>query len=419
MNITLNTKINKAGIALVAGVLPKSHNLPCLTHVRLSGNENEVSICSSDIDIHAAAVITTEAPATFPPGLNQEVYLLPGRNLVDLFKRGNRLTIETNCKKAEVTLDGNKFSMSQLGPEDFPIIPQFTPDLEADLVAEAVLTALVNVQAAQSTDKSRYVLNGICIHVEPASITLVATDGRRLHNCVLRRSPDEAWLRRLAVAKQELDEMDLDEKKRGVACSKEREKLRLEYDLAQRVQFIIPSDAVPHLIRLLKAQPKDGAVLMEYKTGEDSAKPGFVRFSTETMLVATKCLVADYPNWRQVIPSEAKEFVAVPVDEWINAIRTVEPCTSAKCTSVKITLENDEAAFTAKSPDNGEGKATVRVNFRGNAYTGAFNPLYLLEALAPHKGATYPVTFSVVDELTPCVITTETTTTVIMPMRLS
>lgn len=212
-------------------------------------------------------------------------------------------------------------------------------------------------------------------------------------------------------------------------------KLRSKLDEESSLSVIVHSKAIPHLLKLLKHAGK-GTVTLDYKAGvvhpappkAEAGKPPpryvideppRLRVTSENLLLVTKCVLGNYPNWRQVIPTEAKECVDVDVEAWLNALRTVEPFTSEKHNAVKLHFTDLLLTMTTNSPDVGTGKATVPINgYVSKEFTMSYNPAYLIEALNVLKDDEH-VKFGFTDELSPCVITTLKTVTVIMPMRLS
>jgi len=89
-----------------------------------------------------------------------------------------------------------------------------------------------------------------------------------------------------------------------------------------------------------------------------------------------------YPNYRQVIPAEVKERVPPQNrEEFLQALRRAEIMTSEKANSVKLTFGKNTLAITANSPEVGEARETLGVNYKGKEIAIAFNPRYLIDAL--------------------------------------
>ncbi len=425
MHLTINTKPNRTAVAFVAGLIPKSTTLPVLSHVRIGAAEEEVSISATDLDVTVAALLTHDG------NTNAEACLLPGRKIADFFKKGNRITIESNCKKANISVDGNTFSLLQLKDDEWPKTPAYDPDYTFELPAAKLLDGIEHVRVAQSEDESRYVLNGILFRVEHSLLTLVATDGRRLHKILIDRERDTAWAERIRAIKVVMA---------GLTNGEEIKKLSEKQAKQESIDWIFPAGTVPHLVKLLKAADKE-MVTLAYKDGGEPVatpvagpvpagqarpvkyvppNPGRVRITSESLLLQSKLVDGNYPNYRQVIPTRdsIKQTVDVDVEAWLNALITVEPFTSEKCNSVKMLFADNLLTMTTKAPDVGEGKASLPINYTGKHHSIAFDPIYLIEAFRALRNNDH-IKFGFTDELSPCLITTLTTETVIMPMRLS
>jgi DNA polymerase-3 subunit beta len=217
------------------------------------------------------------------------------------------------------------------------------------------------------------VLNGIFISLKDNKMTLVATDGRRL-----------------ALVDEEVD---ISEKSSG--------------------EFIVPSKAVGELNRLMQDKGE-----VEIKFGENQASFALKDDQGFSVLLITKLIEGNYPNYRQVIPSETKERIPLVREEFLQALRRAEIMTSEKANSVKLTFGKNNLAITANSPEVGEARESLAVNYKGKEMAIAFNPRYLIDALAALTED--EVFFELIDELSPGVLKINGPFLyVVMPMRLS
>jgi DNA polymerase-3 subunit beta len=241
------------------------------------------------------------------------------------------------------------------------------------LPQEKIRSMLKKTSFAISTDESRYVLNGIFLSLKEHKLTMVATDGRRL-----------------ALVDEEVD---ISEKSQG--------------------EFIVPAKAVSELNRLLTDK---GEVEIRYSDNQASFtlkdEKGF------SVLIITKLIEGNYPNYRQVIPGEAKERVALQREEFLHALKRAEIMTSDKSNSVKLAFAKNNLAITANSPEVGEARETLAINYKGKEMAIAFNPKYMID---PLNALTEDEVFlELIDELSPGVFKINGPFLyVVMPMRLS
>ena len=131
--------------------------------------------------------------------------------------------------------------------------------------------------------------------------------------------------------------------------------------------------------------------------------------------VAATCAHLDRMFERE---AESKERIPMVREELLASLRRAEIMTSDKSNSVKLTFAPNQVLITANTPEVGEGKETISVNYKGKEFSIAFNPVYLmdpLKALEPDE-----VYLELIDELSPGVIKIGTPFLyVLMPMRIS
>jgi len=135
-------------------------------------------------------------------------------------------------------------------------------------------------------------------------------------------------------------------------------------------------------------------------------------------LIVTKLIEGNYPNYRQVIPAETKERIPLVREEFLHALRRAEIMTSEKSNSVKLNFGKNRLEITANSPEVGEAKETLAVNYKGPEMAIAFNPKYMIDPL--NALVNDEVFLELIDELSPGVLKINGPFLyVVMPMRLS
>jgi DNA polymerase-3 subunit beta len=264
------------------------------------------------------------------------------------------------------------FKVRGLGPEEFPPMPNLQEHKNVTIPQEKLRGMLRKTSFAISTDESRYVLNGIFMSLKEHKLTMVATDGRRL-----------------ALVDEDVDVGD-----------------------NGQTEFIVPAKTVNELNRLLTEK---GDVEVRY-AGNQAA---FTLKDEKGMnvVIVTKLIEGNYPNYRQVIPGEAKERVPLAREEFLHALKRAELMTSEKQNSVKLNFTRNNLSITANSPDVGEARETMAINYKGKDMAIAFNPGYVIEPL--NALANDEVYLELIDELSPGVLKINGPFLyVVMPMRL-
>jgi DNA polymerase-3 subunit beta len=369
MNLTITKEQILAGLQAVQNVVSSRTTLPILSNVLLRAEKDRVEFTATDLDVTIACSVEAKVKK---PGATT----VPVKKLFGIVRElnGTEIDIETDEKNITSIRSGPSFyKIHGLGADEFPPLPKFKDDKKVALQQENVKAMMKKTSFAISTDESRYVLNGIFLSLKDHKMTMVATDGRRL-----------------ALVDEEVD---ISEKSSG--------------------EFIMPAKAVAELNRLLQEKGE-----VEIKFGENQASFALKDDKGFSVLVITKLIEGNYPNYKQVIPSEAKERIALVREEFLQALRRAEIMTSEKANSVKLAFGKNNLAITANSPEVGEARESLAVNYKGKELAIAFNPRYLIDALAALSED--EVFFELIDELSPGVLKINGPFLyVVMPMRLS
>jgi DNA polymerase III subunit beta len=369
MNLTITKEQILTGLQAVQNVVGARTTLPILSNVLLRADKDRVEFTATDLDV--SVVCGVEAKVKKPGGTT-----VPVKKLFGIVKElnGSEIDLETDEKNVTVIRCGpSYYKIHGLSADEFPPLPKFKDDKKVSLQQETIKAMMRKTKFAVSTDESRYVLNGIFLSLKDNKMTMVATDGRRL-----------------ALADEEAD---ISEKSSG--------------------EFIVPAKAVTELDRLL--QEKGEA---EIKFGENQASFALKDEKGFSVLLITKLIEGNYPNYKQVIPAETKERIPLVREEFLQALRRAEIMTSEKANSVKLTFGKNSLSITANTPDVGEARESLAVNYKGKEMAIAFNPRYLIDALGSLSED--EVFFELIDELSPGVLKINGPFLyVVMPMRLS
>lgn len=357
------------GLQSVQNVVGSRTTLPILSNVLLVAADGKLELTATDLDV----TIACSVPATVSR---------PGKTTVPV-KRLFSIARELSAPEIELDIDdkavmsiragGSFFKINGLSGEEFPPVSGLKQSRAVSIPQETLKAMLRKTSFAASSDEARYVLNGIFFSLKEHKVTLVATDGRRL------------------------------------AMTDEEANVPVE----AQVDFIVPTKAINELNRLLSP---GGSV--EIRFSENQVAFTMAKEGAPGILIQSKLVDGNYPNYRQVIPGECQERITLSREELLAALRRAELMTSDKSNSVKLTFSRNLLSITANTPEVGESREEIAINHQGKDLAIAFNPTYLMDPLkALDEGE---VAIELIDELSPGVIKTlKPFLYVIMPMRMS
>jgi DNA polymerase-3 subunit beta len=296
---------------------------------------------------------------------------LPARRLYTIVRElpATEVAIEVDSKNVATIRSGPSFfKILGLPEEEFPPLPNFEDAKVFAISQKDLKDGLKKTAYAISTDETRYVLNGILCSFKDNKLTAVATDGRRL-----------------ALVE-----------------------LELEFPRSNETDIIIPTKAVTELQRLLKDEGE-----IRLSVGENQ-----VAFEIGSTFLVTKLIEGNYPNYRQVIPGEARERVTLERETFLNSVHRVSLLASEKSNSVKLIFSKNNIDITANTPEVGEARESLPVQYKGKEFSIAFNPEFLMAPLRNLQND--EVYLDLIDEMSPGVIKIQSPFLyVLMPMRIS
>jgi len=368
MNLTIAKEQILNGVQAVQNIVSTRTTLPILSNVLLRAENNALHLTATDLDVTITCAVEASVKK---PGATT----LPAKKLFGIVRELGTLEIEieTDEKNSTSLRSGSSFfKIKGLGAEEFPSMPNLQEQKSVSIPQEKLRGMLRKTSFAISSDESRYVLNGIFMSLKDHKLTMVATDGRRL-----------------AIVDEEVD---VSEK--------------------NHTEFIVPAKAVNELNRLLTDKGD-----VEVRFAGNQAAYTLKDDKGMNLMIVSKLIEGNYPNYRQVIPAEAKERIPLGREEFLHALKRAELMTTEKQNSVKLSFTRNNLAITANSPEVGEARETMAISYKGKDLAIAFNPGYVIEPL--NALVNDEVYLELIDELSPGVLKINGPFLyVVMPMRL-
>lgn len=327
MKVKLSQENLMEGIQIVQNVVSSRATLPILSNMLIETRGQKVKLNTTDLDIGISCEIPVEI-------LEEGAITIPAKRFSDIIRElpSGDIIISTK-KNNQVDIEGNKcrFKLTGLPKEDFPKFPEFK-DKEVFKIEQAALKEMLRMTSfAVSHEEARYVLNGILMELEGDTIHIVATDGRRL-------------------AKMEK---------------------KLDTPVKKEVTAIIPIKAIQEIMRNLG------------DSGQVSFVMGLnqVLFDIDGVLIATRLIEGEFPNYNQVIPPSVKTKIQIHTQAFLSAIRRANLLTTPDFQAVKFEVFSDKLVVSKTTPDVGESREEVPISYEGKEMMIGFNPQFFIDAL--------------------------------------
>jgi len=374
MKFKINRDHFANGLAQVLNVVGSKATMPILSNVLIEAEKDHISLTTTNLDLGIRCKIKAEVK-------EKGSVTLPVKRLATIVRELPNVDVTFDASpnhQVKLTSGGSNFRIMGIGKEEFPPLPEFG-DEKAYTLEQAELTAMLkSVAYAQSSDETRYILNGVYFNFKDGKLSLVATDGRRL-----------------------------------ALVSKE-----LEVPAASAGAIILPAKTVNELTRLLDKGEKLKINFNERRAAFQIATDKDTSGLIDHVYLYSKVVEGSYPNYNQVIPKETHQRIKLERELFLQCVHRAALVCSEKSNSVKIKLSSNLLEITAQSPDFGEAHESMAIGYSGPELQVAFNPTFVMDPLrALTKDEIF---FELKDEVSPGVFKTlDSFICVIMPVRLS
>jgi DNA polymerase III subunit beta len=319
------------GVAWVARSLPPRPPVPVLGGVLLEAgtgaDDQMLTVSGFDYEVSARADIDGSIGT---PGRA----LVSGRLLADITKAlpPRPVDVTVDGARATITCGSARFSLPTMPVEDYPKLPDmptFAGSVQPDVFAEAV----TQVAVAAGKDDTLPMLTGVRLEIEGDKLTMAATDRFRLAVRELEWQPGDA----------------------GLSTS-----------------VLIPARTLADAAKTLAGKDPVRLAL-----AEGDGMLGLVGNGRRT---TTRLLDAEFPKYRQLLPTEHTSAAVLEIAPFVEAIKRVS-LVADRAAQVRLEFTEGDLRLTAGGDDEGSAEEHLSCELEGESLTIAFNPSYLLDGL--------------------------------------
>jgi DNA polymerase-3 subunit beta len=276
-------------------------------------------------------------------------------------------------QRIEVRAGTAYFKLNAFPGVDFPVTPPLDQSRSIRLATADLRRLIKQTLFSVAPDDNRYGLNGA--HVEDVAgdkpmVRFVSTDGNRL-----------SW-----------------------------SQAPYQGDLAVGRKMLLPRKALAEMAKLVEGRDDE----VELAFGERAALatlPG--------VQLHMRLLEADFPDYRQVLPSSWKRRVVVEREAFVEALRCVSVFAADAAHSVKFAFNADGIVLTARKADAGDAREELAADLTGDAIVMGLNARFVQDVLDSLPDGR--LTLELGETLSPCIVRAQEESNalfVIMPLRL-
>ena len=368
MKFSIERGVLLKGLGRIQAIAERRGTLPILANAKLDATGSNVTLAATDLEVGITATLEAEIET---PG----AVTLGAKKLFEIVREleGAEVLLQVDdAARVAIESAAARFSLLSISPEEYPALPSDAGvdfvSLESALLAEMIDRTLY----ATSTDETRYNLNGVFMKGEADQrVCFVATDGHRLAK-VSKSLPEPVGF------------------------------------LGEGI--IVPRKGVAEIRKL--CDETDGP--LEIGLGD-----GFLILRCSGLLLSTRLVDGEFPNYRQIMPSDHTIRLVVPREPLAHAVRRIALVAPERSRGFRFILDEGQMEIEASNPDLGEARETLAVDYTGERFSTGFNARYALDLLGAMSAK--EVVLELKTELAPAQfrpVDDPDEVAIIMPMRM-
>lgn len=355
-----------AALQIVGSVVPTRTPKEILRNVKLTLAEGRATLLGTDQEVG----IRYEIPEVETDSVGE--VLLPTQRVIAILRevKDEEISIEVNEEALWIRTSQSEFRLSVEDPAEFPNVAAFEDESYYVIPGKSLKQGILRTIFATDVESTRYALGGVLLEVNSESLTLAATDSRRL-----------------AVFK--------------TGCSAQGSVSE------EQGQPVVPAKAMSLIEKSI--DDDDEGVKIAVHQNEVLVQSG-------TSTIYARLVEGRFPKYQDVIPGEFNVTVELVAGPFLSAVRQAMIVTNEESRGVDFSFEDGSLTLTSVGQDVGSSKVELPITYDAEPIVVTFDPRFVQEFLRVLDSAG-PVSLNLIDGNNAAVFKgDETYTYVVMPL---
>ena len=104
-------------------------------------------------------------------------------------------------------------------------------------------------------------------------------------------------------------------------------------------------------------------------------------FETNGTRIISRLIEGEFPNYEQAIPKKSENKLKIARTSLEAAIKRASLLTTPESQAIKLQLQKNRLTVSKTTPEIGEAKEDIQIEYAGDEFLIGFNPGYLLDVL--------------------------------------
>ena len=336
MKVACDGAMLTRGVMVACGVVAPKSPKPALGCIKLEARADKMTLLATDLEVGIR--VEFDKMEVREPGDG----LVPAERLHAILREldVDTVVLTSTEQETEIVAPGARFKVLGDNPADFPQVPEFPESGALTVAADDLVGVIERTIFATAKENTRYALNGALWEVSGTSLTLVATDGRRLSMA----------------------------------------KTKCKDGPAEKMSAIVPSKAMMLMQRCLtdfgeakgpvRIVIREKDILMETPPADGSRR-----------IVYSRLVDGHFPKYEDVIPKDQDKKATLDTQGFLAAVRKAALLTNEESRGVTLKFAPQELVVTSRTPEMGEAEIRMPAEYSGETMEIGFNPQYLADAV--------------------------------------
>jgi DNA polymerase III subunit beta len=325
--------------------------IPILTGIKITANEEGVTLTGSDSDISIESFIPKEESGDEIVEIKQTgSIVLQAKFFSEIVKKLPTDSVEIevlNHLQTVIRSGKSEFNLNGLDAEEYPHLPQIEENNKFHISTDLLKAMIRQTVFAVSTSETRPILTGVNWKIENGTLNCIATDSHRL---ALRKASIETG--------------------------------------NESYNVVIPGKSLNELSKIID----DSNELIDIVITENQ-----ILFKAKHLLFFSRLLEGNYPDTSRLIPNESKTDVTVNTKEFLHAIdRASLLAREGRNNVVKLaTNEGGIIEISSNTPEIGKVIEEIQSqSIDGEELKISFSAKFMMDALKALEGTDIRISFT-------------------------
>jgi len=330
MEIAVKSSVLKKECEKIEGILPSKPAIMVTSGILFEVRETGAFLTATDLENTLRLELECEK-------LEKGSIVITGKKFISLVKQlpGEDVKITKKENSVEVICNDSRYSFFCMDESEFPKLPKFSSDISIKVNGKQLSSAIGNVKFCIDPEEPRPHFRGGLLDIKENSLNFIGTDTKRM----------------------------------SIFKIKTGEKYVNPY------RCLLPFKLMGILTTLTN---KDEIIDISIGKNQIALSSGNIYLISQLLSGSE-----DFPNYEKVIPNEKQlKLIHINKEEFLSTLRRISLFTSERYNKVRLSIGKDLLTFSVFSPDVGEARERIGVEYNEDKeYNLAFPPNYLIDFL--------------------------------------